>query len=161
MNPIFPYQEIVGSLLYLATHSRPDIAYEVSTVAQYASNYREIHCTAAKRILRYLRGTSDLGLCFSSDSKPNQSLIAYADADYAGDLNDRKSRSGSVLIVNNGPVAWLSRKQLCTAGSTTESEYVAASLTSKEVVWTRRLLADFGYQQKHPTPLFSNNQSAI
>jgi hypothetical protein len=60
-----------------------------------------------------------------------------------------------------GPVVWLSRKQPCTATSTTESEYVAASLTSKEVVWARRLLADIGFPQQVPTPLFSDNQSAI
>ena len=159
--PDFPYQEIVGSLLYLATHTRPDIAQAVSVVAQYATNFREIHCTAVKRILKYLRGTTDFALCYSSVSTGNQVLLAYTDADYAGDLNDRKSRSGSLLLLNNGPVLWLSRKQPCTATSTTESEYVAASLTSKEVVWARRLLNDLGFPQPKPTPLFSDNQSAI
>ena len=159
--PNFPYQEIVGSLLYLATHTRPDIAQAVSVVAQYATNFREIHCTAVKRILKYLRGTTDFALCYSSVSTGNQVLLAYTDADYAGDLNDRKSRSGSLLFLNNGPVLWLSRKQPCTATSTTESEYVAASLTSKEVVWARRLLTDLGFPQLKPTPLFSDNQSAI
>ena len=159
--PNFPYQEIVGSLLYLATNSRPDIAQAVSVVAQYATNFREIHCTAVKRILKYLRGTTDFALCYSSISTGNQELIAYTDADYAGDLNDRKSRSGSILFLNNGPVLWISRKQPCTATSTTESEYVAASLTSKEVVWARRLLSDLGFSQNKPTPLFLDNQSAI
>ena len=159
--PNFPYQEIVGSLLYLATNSRPDIAQAVSVVAQYATNFREIHCTAVKRILKYLRGTTDFALCYSFVSTGNQELIAYTDADYAGDLNDRKSRSGSILFLNNGPVLWISRKQPCTATSTTESEYVAASLTSKEVVWARRLLSDLGFPQSKPTPLFSDNQSAI
>ena len=159
--PNFPYQEIVGSLLYLATHTRPDIAQAVSVVAQYATNFREIHCTAVKRILKYLRGTTDFALCYSSVSTSNQVLLAYTDADYAGDLNDRKSRSGSLLFLNNGLVLWLSRKQPCTATSTTESEYVAASLTSKEVVWARRLLSDLGFPQNKPTPLFSDNQSAI
>ena len=91
----------------------------------------------------------------------NHVLLAYTDADYAGDLNDRKSRSGSVLLLNSGPVLWISRKQPCTATSTTESEYVAASLTSKEVVWARRLLLDLGFSQATPTPLLSDNQSAI
>ena len=159
--PNFPYQEIVGSLLYLATYSRPDIAHAVSVVAQYASNFREIHCTAVKRILKYLRGTTDFALCYSQDSHEPHILTAFSDADYAGDINDRKSRSGSILFLNNGPVIWLSRKQPCTASSTTESEYVAASLTSKEVVWARRLLADIGFSQPNPTPLYSDNQSAI
>ena len=159
--PLFPYQEIVGSLLYLATHSRPDIAHAVSVVAQFASNFREIHCTAVKRILKYLRGTTDFALCYSGDSSDLHSLTAFSDADYAGDPTDRKSRSGSILFLNGGPVIWLSRKQPCTATSTTESEYVAASLTSKEVVWARRLLADLGFSQSSPTPLYSDNQSAI
>ena len=159
--PHFPYQEIVGSLLYLATHSRPDIAQAVSVVAQYATNFREIHCTAVKRIFKYLRQTTNFSLCYSYVPTGNHVLLAYTDADYAGDLNDRKSRSGSILFLNDGPVLWLSRKQPCTATSTTESEYVAASLTSKEIVWARRLLHDLGFPQSNPTPLFSDNQSAI
>ena len=159
--PNFPYQEIVGSLLYLATHSRPDIAYAVSVVAQYATNFREIHCTAVKRIFKYLRGTTNFALCYSRMSTGNQILLAYTDADYAGDLNDRKSRSGSVLFLNSCPVLWISQKQPCTATSTMESEYVAASLTCKEVVWARRLLLDLGFSQATTTPLFSDNQSAI
>ena len=159
--PHFPYQEIVGSLLYLATHSRPDIAQAVSVVAQYATNFREIHCTAVKRIFKYLRGTNNFSMCYSYVPTGNHVLLAYIDADYAGDLNDRKSRSGSILFLNDGPVLWLSRKQPCTATSTTESEYVAASLTSKEIVWARQLLHDLGFPQSNPTPLFSDNQSAI
>jgi hypothetical protein len=159
--PQFPYQEIFGSLLYLATHSRPDIAHAVSVVAQYASNFWEIHCTDVKRILKYLQGTIDFALCYSRDSTEPHLLTAFTDADYAGDINDRKSRSGSLLFLNNGPVIWLSHKQPCTASSTTESEYVAASLTSKEVVWARRLLGDIGFSQSRPTPLYSDNQSAI
>ena len=99
--PNFPYQEIVGSLLYLATHSRPDIAQAVSVVARYATNYREIHCTAVKRILKYLRGTTNFALCYSRVSTGNHVLLACRDADYAGDLNDRESRSGSIMFLNN------------------------------------------------------------
>ena len=143
--PQFPCQKIVGSLLYLATHSRPYIAHAVSVVVQYANNFREIHCTAIKRILKYLRGTTDFSLFYSRDPNEHHVLTAFTDADYAGDLNDRKSRSGSILFLNNGPVIWLSRKQPCTASSTIESEYVVASLTSKEIVWARSLRADLGF----------------
>ena len=159
--PNFPYHEIVGSLLYLATHSHPDIAQAVSVVTQYATTYREIHCTAVKRIFKYLHGTTNFALCYSRMSTGHQVLLAYSDADYAGDLNDRKSRSGSILFLNNGHALWISRKQPCTTTSTTESEYVAASLTCKEVVWARRLLHDSGFSQTTPTPLFYDNQSAI
>ena len=115
--PNIPYQEIVGSLLYLATHSRPDIAHAVSVVAQYSTTFREIHCTAMKHILKYLRATTDYALCYSSDPNATNSLVAYTYVDYADDLNNRKSHSGSILLLNNGPVLWLSRKQPCTTTS--------------------------------------------
>ena len=110
----------MGSLLYLTTHSRPDIAQEVSVVAQYASNFRETNCIAVKRIPKYFLGTTDFALCYSLASSGNYPLKAYTDADYAGDLDDRKSWSGSIIIRNNGPVLWFSRKQPCTASATTE-----------------------------------------
>ena len=88
--PNFPYQEIVGSFLYLATHSWPDIAQAVSVVAQYATNFREIHCTAVKRILKYLRGTTNYALCYSSASTRNQVMLAYTNVDYGGDLKTVK-----------------------------------------------------------------------
>ena len=144
--PHFPYQSIVGSLLYAATATRPDIYYAVTTVSKFSTNFREIHCTAVKRILKYLRGTSDFTICYS-DRLRQIILIAYADADYARDLDNRKSRSGCLMMLNHGPVAWLSRQQQCTTSSTTESEYIAACLTAKETVWARRLLHDMGFSQ--------------
>ena len=158
--PDYPYQSIVGSLLYCATITRADIATATTTVAKFSSNYREIHCTAVKRILKYLRGNTHFAICYSGSAKSNL-LTSYSNADYAGDLDDRKSRSGCILMLNHGPISWLSRKQQCTTSSTTESEYIAACLTAKETVWSRRLLADMGYPQSSPTQLFSDNQAAI
>lgn len=157
--PDFPYQEAVGSLLYLSTITRPDISYATSTVAQYCSNSRELHVTALKRIFKYLRDSFNMGICYTGSRDPNI-LFAYVDSDYARDVDDRKSRSGCCLILNDGPVSWFSRKQLCVATSTTESEYVAASLASGEVQWLRRLLNDIAFPQQ-PTRLFSDNQAAI
>lgn len=157
----FPYQEIVGSLMYLATYSQPDIAQAVSIVSKFSNNFREIHITIVKRILKYLRGTTNYAIQYGKTKHPNHQ-VTYANADYAGDLDNRKSRSGTILILNGGPILWLSRKQACTATSTTESEYVAASLAAKETVWVCRLLHDIGYPQKILLrTLFSNNQSAI
>lgn len=158
--PVFPYQELVGSLLYVQIATRPDITHAVNKVSQFSNNYRQIHCTAVSRIAKYLRGTSDFSLCYDGSEGSNV-LKAYADADFAGDLDDRKSRSGCVILFNKAPILWLSRKQMCTATSTTESEYIAASLASKEIVWVRRLLADIGFAQRSPTLLLSDNQSAI
>jgi hypothetical protein len=85
----------------------------------------------------------------------------YCDADYAMDLEDRKSRNGVPLKVNNGPIAWLSRKQPCTASFTTEAEYLAAHVATKELLWERRLLNELGFPQCKPTLLYSDNQPAI
>jgi hypothetical protein len=107
-----------------------------------------------------VKGTKEFGISFSPSSNPNH-LTVYCDADYAMDLEDRKSRSGALFMLNNGLVAWLSHKQPYTASSTTEAEYLAAHVATKELLWEHRLLHELGYPQPNPTPLFSNNQSAI
>lgn len=87
--------------------------------------------------------------------------MAYSDADFAGDLDTRRSTSGNICMVNGGPVAWSSQRQRCTSQSTTEAEYVAANMATKEIVWLRNLLNDIGCCQSYPTALFCDNQSAI
>ena len=160
LPPVFPYQELVGSLLYVQIATRPDITHAVNKVSQFSTNYCQIHCTAVSCIAKYLQGTSDFSLCYDGNEGSNV-LQTYTDANYVGDLDDRKSRSGCVILLNKAPILWLSRKQLCTATSTTKSEYIATSLASKETVWVRSLLADIGFAQRSPTLLLSDNQSAI
>lgn len=156
----FPYKAIIGSLFFASLGSRPDIAFAVSSAAKFSDRATKAHCAAVGRIMKYLRGTPHLGITYSPSSPPHQ-LLAYCDSDYAGDLDDRKSRSGVLLMFNNGPIAWISRKQSATAGSTTEAEYMAAHLRAKEVTWLRRLLASIGQPQLSPTPLYSDNQACI
>lgn len=112
------------------------------------------------RIAKYLRGTTDYALCYSASKIPHQ-LSVYVDADYAGDLDDRHSRSGVVVFMNSGPVLWLSRKQKCVATSTTESEYIAAATGSKETKWLRRLVRNLGLLPPGPSPLLCDNQAAV
>ena len=159
-NSLFPYQTIVGCLQFACIGTRPDISYAVSVAAKYCSNPSPAHCNALRRILKYLAGTLNLGISFSGDDHP-LSLTAYSDADFAMDLDDRKSRSGFILFVNHGPVFWASRKQASCASSTTEAEYLAASSTTKEIIWHRRLLHSLGKPPLSPTPLFTDNQSAL
>lgn len=102
-------------------------------VSQFSNNYHKIHCNAISCIAKYLRGTSNFFLCYNG-SEGSNILQTYANADYAGDLDDSKSRSVCVILLNKAPILWLSRKQLCTATYTTESEYIAASFASKETV---------------------------
>lgn len=132
-----PYQEAVGCLLYLANATRPDISYATSDVSRFNSMHSEVHWTAVKRILRYLRGTIGYKLRFSKQaSEPTR---AYCDADWASDIDDRKSRSGIVVILAGGAISWESKKQSVVAMSSAEAEYISLSSTVKELLWLRQL----------------------
>ena len=118
------YRGMIGSLLYL-TASRPDIMFATCFLARYQCDPKESHLKAVKRVFKYLKGTSELGLWYPKDT--NLELIAYTDADYAGCKIDRKSTSGACQILGEKLVCWASKKQNCVATSTAESEYVAAA----------------------------------
>jgi hypothetical protein len=158
--PLFPYRECIGSLQFASVVTRFDITYATSNASRFNSQPNAAHISAAKRILRYIKGTLNHRITYGPTSHPHR-LTAYCDADYASDVNDRKSRSGFILMLNNGPVAWGSRKQTCTAVSTTESEYVAACLATQELLWLRRLLQSVRSPQLSPTTLYCDNQSAV
>ncbi|OWZ03051.1 Integrase, catalytic core protein [Phytophthora megakarya] len=117
-----PYREIVGALQYLASASRPDIAHAVRTLSKYLSCYDHSHYAMAKRVLRYLAGTTDYGLVMDIEAGNEVELVCYTDADYANDLVDRKSVSGFVTFVNGNVVSYGSRKEEINARSTTEAE---------------------------------------
>ena len=127
------YQSAVGSLLYLAMATRPDITFAVSNVAKVSSHPTTQHWTAVKRILRYLRGTADYGLAFTPDASGD--CVGYSDADWGGDLDDKKLSSGYVFLISGGAVSWRSKKQTCVALSTAEAEYVALASAAQEAVW--------------------------
>lgn len=145
--------------MFAMVGTRPDISYAIGIVSKYSQSPKRIHCTVVRRIMRYLKGTATYQLYFSSTDGVNK-LFAYSDANYAMDIDDRKSRSGCHVLFNNGPITWLSRKQTCTSSSITESEYIDASLTTKEVVWLCRT-RDLEIPQHIPTLLFYDNQAAI
>lgn len=155
-----PYRQIIGSLMYLAVGTRPDISFVISNLSQFLENPSYNHWKAAKRVLRYLQGTIELGLVYDGGSKQQNTLIAYSDADFATCVDTRKSMSGVVLMLNGGPVVWSTRKQGIVATSTTDAEYVAAHDATKEVVWTRGLLEEIGIPQKLPTILNCDNAAA-
>lgn len=103
-----PYRELVGCLTYLATSTRPDIAFAASHLGQFNSCYNEIHWKAAKRVLRYLKGTKDMGLVYRADSKP---LHGYVDSDWGNSHIDRRSFSGFIFMLSGCAITWDSRKQ--------------------------------------------------
>ena len=154
------YQSAVGSLLYVSVATRPDITFAVSNVAKFSANPTTRHWTAVKRIMRYLRGTTDLGLIFTPQG--SNDCVGFSDADWAGDLDDRKSTSGYVFQIGGTAVSWRSKKQTTLALSTAEAEYVALAGATQEAVWMRQLTADLnGEPATEPTVVFEDNQAAI
>ena len=152
------YKQMVGSMMYL-TATRPDIMFAVSLISRYMSKPTELHLMAAKRILRYLQGTTDFGIFYSKGG--NKELIGFTDSDYAGSLKDRKSTSGYAFILSSGAVAWSSRKQPIVTLSTTEAEFVAAAACSCQAVWMKRILRKLGYEGNISTTIFCDNSSTI
>lgn len=154
------YQAAVGSLLYLSTKTRPDIAFAVGNVARFCSEPTKVHFSAVKRIMRYLKGTQDLGLLYHKHSTA-LSCVGYSDADWGGSLDDRKSTSGYVFQWSGAAVSWRSRKQTCVALSTAEAEYIALSAAAQEALWIRQLIGDIVVGSVCPMEIFEDNQSAI
>jgi hypothetical protein len=155
-----PYRGLVGSLLYCAVATRPDIAVAVSKLARVMADPGPKHYRQALHLLRYLKGTMDLGVRYSKGGVANV-LTAFTDADYAGCPDTRRSTSGYVCFLNNGPVSWMSKLQQTVAVSTTEAEYMAASYCASEVVFLRGLLEDLEFAQHGPTLMHEDNQGAV
>ena len=153
------YQSAVGSLLYLSTRTRPDITYAVSTVARFCANPSQHHWIAVKRILRYLKGTLNFGLLYRKDG-PTE-FTGYSDADWAGDIDDRKSTSGYIFQIGGTAVSWRSKKQSCVALSTAEAEYMALASAAQEAIWLRRLRNDLKDGPAGSMVIFEDNQAAI
>ena len=158
IDPVL-YQSAVGSLLYLSTKTRPDIAYAVNSVARFSSNPTKQHWMAVKRIFRYLRGTTNLGLLYKKSS--SNELIGFSDADWGGDVKDFRSTSGYCFEIGGTIVSWRSKKQSCVALSTAEAEYMALSSAAQEAVWLRELCKDLNSELSNPTVIFEDNQAAI
>lgn len=134
------YQRLIGCLLYIAVNTRPDIAANVSILAQRVSSPRNCDWNELKRVVRYLKGTADLKLVLGSNEHKDDPVFGYADANWAEDKADRKSNSGYIFIVHGAAVSWACRKQSCVALSTTEAEFIALSEACQEARWLRRLL---------------------
>ena len=152
------FQMVIGSLLYLMLGTRPDLAFAVTKLAQFASTPSEEHLNRALYICRYLVGTKNYSLVYDGDSRLG--LIAGTDSDWASDPYTRRSQTGFFLKLANGIFSWQSRAQKTIALSSTEAEYMAMSDCSRQVVWVRNLLAELGYNVKH-IPLSGDNQGSI
>ncbi|BBH09514.1 hypothetical protein Prudu_022027 [Prunus dulcis] len=151
------YRSIVGALQYL-TFTRPDLCYAVNTVCQYMTQPSDLHFQLVKRILRYIHGTLDHGLNFTSGS---WDLHAYSDADWASDVNTRRSTTGFVVYLGNNPVSWQSKKQNSVSRSSTEAEYRALANTAADLAWVRQVLLDLKIFLPQPPTIHCDNLSAL
>ncbi|UYV81595.1 hypothetical protein LAZ67_20001645 [Cordylochernes scorpioides] len=140
-----PYRELIGSLLYLANCTRPDSMFSVTRLAQFASNPGRRHWQAAKHVLRYLHGSINLSLVYRQTD--SNDVCAYSDADWASDIDDRRSNSGTAITIGHSLVIWKTSKQKCVSLSTMEAEYLALSQTTKEAFWTANILKEL--KSKH------------
>lgn len=152
------FRSIVGSLLYLCT-TRPDIMLTTSILSRFMSKPSEIHFKAAKRVLRYLKGTRNLGLWFTKTNDPK--LIGFTDSDWGGCPDDSKSTTGYVFSFGTNVFCWNSRRQDVVAQSTAEAEYISASDATKQAIWLRKILAVLDQNQDAPTVIHCDNISAI
>lgn len=154
-----PYRAAIGSLLYLALNTRPDILFPTIALSCHNSDPKESHWNAVKRIWRYIRGTKDLALTFRPEGE-DVKIEAYADADWGGDSRDGTSTSGVMILINNCPIVIKSIRQQRVALSTCEAEFVAAASCVKELLWLTGLLRECRVEHVRPT-LYIDNKSAL
>ncbi|KAM3001281.1 hypothetical protein FF2_037593 [Malus domestica] len=152
------YRSIIGSLQYL-TFTRPDIAFAVNTVCQHMHSPTEVHFGSVKRILRYLHGTMQHGIVYSSQSQIH--LTAFSDSDWAADLNTRRSVTGYIVFLGDNPISWQSKKQTSVSRSSTEAEYKALAHTAADLAWVRHILRDLKCVLLQPPVINCDNMSAI
>jgi hypothetical protein len=167
------YMEIVGTLMYAAISTRPDIAHAVHYLASNMQAPTHRHALAAERVLRYLAGTKSLGLVFGSrngsavgDSRGRGTQVqvdvcAFSDADWANSKRDRKSITGWVAKLNGDPVSWASKKQKTVALSTCEAELYAEAAAIQEVLWLRGLMKELGLNCRSGSEVYGDNQAAL
>lgn len=154
------FASVVGSLMYLAVATRPDLSFAVGCLARFMSDPCEHHIVAAKRILRYLHGTKDLGLMYASSGTNHDQLLGYCDADYAQDPDTRRSTTGLCFLMNGGAIAWSSKRQSTVSTSTAEAEYTALFSGTQEARFLSQLLAELGLPAT-PVTMHCDNQPAI
>ena len=138
----FDYPAAIGSLLYLTSCTRPDIAYAVHRLSRFLNSHGPTHHLAAKRIMRYLLGNDNVGLIYRR--RVEMWLNGYSDADWASDKLTRRSVSGYIFNLGDSPISWNSKLQSTVANSSTEAEYLAMGAASKEALYLERLLTEFG-----------------
>jgi hypothetical protein len=156
----YPYSCHIGSVLYAALVTCPDIAYAVQHLSQFNSNPGPTHIAGIKTLFRYLKGMSALGITYNGNEE-HEHPIGYSDTDWAQNILDRKSISSQVFIFASAAVSWVSKKQPVTAISSMEAEYLALSFSVRHALWPRMLFNELGFPSKVPTMILTDNLATI
>lgn len=154
------YLEFVGCAMYLGNTTRPDICWAIGMLARFSACPKTCHWAACMQMLRYLKGTQSLGLTFKIDDK-SAPLNMWSDADFAGDVESRKSTSGCAIKMFGCLVYWSSSRQRCITTSTQEAEYVAFAKAAKSTLWILKMMAELDCRVEWPVVTFSDNLAAI
>jgi hypothetical protein len=155
-----PYAAVIGSLMYAMLGTRPDLAFAVSYLSRFTARPSAEHWTALKRVLRYIKGTLDYGLVYSSTAS-SPGLLGYSDADWANDEASSRSVGGYVFTLAGGAISWSSTRQHCVTLSSTEAEYVALTEAAKEALWLRLFMEEIGHPLSTSLELRADNAGAI
>jgi len=150
------YRGAIGSLLYIAIHTRPDILFTVTKAARYSTEPNLENWHNVLKILKYLKYTINYSMKFTN----NFDIKAYVDADYAGDEESRRSTSGYIITIGNSPICWSSKLQHCVATSTAEAEYYSLSECGKQVLWLKNILSEIGINTG-TIKIYIDNKAAI
>lgn len=155
-----PYRELLGSLMYVMLCTRPDICYSVGFLGRFQQKPTTQHWQSLKRVVRFIKGTKARCLEYKQvrSAKP---LVGYVDADWASDIEDRKSVSGFAFFVFGNLVSWSSKKQTTVATSSSEAEYIALSSAVSEAVWLSGILDDLKLKNSSPVTIYEDNQGCI
>ncbi|SCZ93014.1 BZ3500_MvSof-1268-A1-R1_C074g00385 [Microbotryum saponariae] len=152
------YLQAIGSLMYAAVGTRPDLAFVVSYLARFSQQPGPEHWTAIKQVLRYIKGTLDLGLTYRKTSQP---IRGYSDANWGACLTTSRSTMGYAFILSGAAIAWCSKREHRVAKSTTDAEYLSLSYTSGDAIHLSELLAELGAPVSGPVVLYGDNQGSL
>jgi hypothetical protein len=158
VEDITMYRRIVGSLIYM-TITRPNLNYAVGVVSQFMQTPRKPHLDAMRGILRYIKHTLHCGIFY--EAKSQLQVHGYTNADWAGNVSDRRSISGFLFSFGSGAISWSSKKQPIVALSSMEAKYKGATIVTYEVVWLQKLLSDLGLLVDAPVVIYCDNISSI
>ncbi|CAH2109146.1 unnamed protein product [Euphydryas editha] len=157
VNNKVPFQQLIGSLMYLSVLTRPDITYSVSYLSQYNNCHTDEHWGYAKRVLKYLKKTKSYGIKYCNNGISD--IKGFVDADWANNTIDRRSYTGFCFLLSNGVISWECRKQKTVALSTCEAEYMGIAEACKEAIYLRALQFEIT-NKMYTLTLYNDNQSA-